>query len=301
VERELEKDARASAATIIAALRRGDFFSVIESLASANGFECHYLEAGGGRVEMGGEADAAGGMLILKLPFQFRTDILVRKDGEPYRTFRNNNRPELAVPISEPGVYRCEVSLHSGRFSDLPWILANPIFIARPLKAPAKVTVKPRAFLNAAAPYFQVEKNDRSWGEVSVLPAKGEQPVTRFAFTLRPEPAAVDFWTALARRENLDLSNYRGFVIEAKGSRAMRFWLQFRTWTHGGETAYQHSFLAREDWSRVFIPFERFQRLYGVTTPPSLDRVSAFFILIDNGNSFSGASGELWLRPIGLY
>ena len=29
--------------------------------------------------------------------------------------------------------------------------------------------------------------------------------------------------------------------------------------------------------------------------------VSAFFILIDNGNSFSGAAGELSLRPIGLY
>jgi hypothetical protein len=136
---------------------------------------------------------------------------------------------------------------------------------------------------------------------VSVLTAKGDRPVTRFAFTLRPEPAAVDFWTALARRENLDLSSYRGFVIEAKGSRAMRFWLQFRTWAHGGETAYQHSFLAGEDWSRAFIPFERFQRLYGSNAAPGLDRVSSIFILVDNGNSFPGASGELWLRPIGLY
>jgi len=301
VERELEKDARASAATIIAALRRGDFFSVIESLAAANGFECHYLEASGGRVEMGGDAAAAGGTLILKLPFQFRTDILVRKDGEPYRTFRGNSRPELAVPISAPGVYRCEVSLHSGHFSGLPWILANPIFVARPAQAPVKTTVKPRAFLNGAAPFFQVEKNARSQGEVSTQAAADGRPLTRFAFTLRSEPGAVDFWTALARRENRDLSGYRGFVLDARGSRAMRFWLQFRTWTHGAESAYQHSFLVGENWRRIFIPFERFQRLYGGTTPPSLDRVSAFFILIDNGNSFSGAGGELWLRPIGLY
>ena len=301
VERELEKDARASAATIIAALRRGDFFSVIESLAAANGFECHYLEADGGRVEMGGDARAAGGTLILKLPFQFRTDILVRRDGEPFRTFRNNSRPELAVPISEPGVYRCEVSLHSGHFSGLPWILANPIFVARPAKAPVKTTVKPRAYLNGAASFFQVEKNARSRGEVSTQAAADGQALTRFAFTLRSEPGAVDFWTALARRENRDLSGYRGFVLDARGSRAMRFWLQFRTWAHGGESAYQHSFLVGENWQRIFIPFERFQRLYGGSTSPSLDRVSAFFILIDNGNSFSGANGELWLRPIGLY
>ncbi len=301
VDHELEKDPGAAAATVIAALRRGNFFSVIESLAAANGFECHYLEAGGRRVEMGGSAEATGGKLVLKLPFQFRTDILVRKDGMPFRAFKGNRRSELAVPISEPGVYRCEIALHSGRFSGLPWILANPIFVAQPLKATARVTVKPRAFLNAAAPYFQVEKNARSWGEVSVMTAKNDRPVTRFTFALRPEPAAVDFWTALARRENLDLSSYRGFVIEAKGSRAMRFWLQFRTWAHGGETAYQHSFLVGEDWSRAFIPFARFQRLYGSNAAPGLDRVSSIFILVDNGNSFPGASGELWLRPIGLY
>ena len=301
VERELEQDAQSSATTVIAALRRGDFFSVIESLAAANGFECHYLEAGGERVEMGGDAAAAGGTLVLKLPFQFSTDILVRKDGEPYRTFKGNSRPELAVPIREPGVYRCEVSLHSGRFSGLPWILANPIFVARAAKAPVKTTVKPRAFLNKTTPYFQVEKNARSRGEVSTPAAADGLPLTRFAFTLRPEPVAIDFWTALARRENLDLSGYRGFVIEAKGSRAMRFWLQFRTWAHGGESAFQHSFRVGEDWQRTFIPFDRFQRLYGVSSPPTLDRVNAFFILIDNGNSFSGATGELWLRPIGLY
>jgi hypothetical protein len=301
VDRELQKDAQAAAATVIAALRRGDFFSVIESLAAANGFACHYLEADGRRVEMGGSAEASGGTLVLKLPFPFSSDVLVRRNGEPFRAFKNNTRLELTIPISEPGVYRCEVALHSGRFSGLPWILANPIFIARPLKAPVGVAVKPRSFLNAAEPYFQVEKNERSQAAVSLATDADQRPLTHFSFTLRPEPVAVDFWTALARRENLDLSGYRGFVIEAKGSRAMRFWLQFRTWAHGGESAYQHSFLAGEDWQRTFIPFQRFQRLYGGSGAPGLDRVSAFFILIDNGNSFPGASGELWLRPIGLY
>lgn len=301
VDRELEKEPGAAAATIIAALRRGDFFSVIESLAAANGFACHYLEADGRRVEMGGDAEAPGGTLVLNLPFQFSTDILVRKDGEPFRAIKNNSRPKLAFPVSEPGVYRCEVFLHSGRFRGLPWILANPIFVARPATAPAKVTVKPRAFLNAAAPYFQVEKNALSGGDVSVLVDRDGRPYTRFTFDLRQETGTVDFWSALSRRENLDLSGYRGFVLEARGSRAMRFWLQFRTWVHGGESAYQHSFLVGEDWRRIFIPFDRFQRLYGSDAPPNLDRVNAFFIQIDNGNSFAGAGGELWLRPIGLY
>ena len=85
LERELQKDPHGAAASIIAALRRGDFFNVIEALAPANGFENYYLEKDGRHIAMGGEAQAAGGALIFKLPFDFATDIAVKKDGETFR------------------------------------------------------------------------------------------------------------------------------------------------------------------------------------------------------------------------
>jgi hypothetical protein len=301
VDRELEKDPQAAAATIIAALRRGNFFSVIESLAAANGFEAYYLQADGRRVEMGGDARSTGGSLVLKLPFLFSTDVKIRRDGAIFRTFEDNSRQELDVPIEAPGVYRCEISLHAGRFRGLPWILANPIYVARPQAAAAPAALaRPRTVLNGAGPYFQVEKNGRSRGGIVLEKEAGGGVITRFAFTLRQEsPALADFWTAMARRERLDFSGYQGFIFEASGSRAMRFWLQFRTQEGGQESAFQHSFLVGEEWRRIAIPFERFHRLYG--SPPDLAHVSAFFILIDNGNSFSGAQGELRLRPIGLY
>jgi len=303
VDRELEKDAQAAAATIIASLRRGNFFSVIESLAAANGFENYYIEADGRRVEMGGAALAAGGSLVLKLPFNFSTDIRIKKDGETFQTIRDNSRQELTVPLSRPGVYRCEISLHSGRLKNLPWILANPIFIARPpVKAVEPAPVAARTLLNAGGEYFKVEKNGRSRADIFLEKEADGPPFTRFAFTLRKEAAdVVDYWTSLARRQSLDFSGYRGFVFPARGDRAMRFWLQFRTLDKGVESAYQHSFLVGEEWRRIAIPFDRFQRLYGAASPPDLARVSAFFILIDNGNSFDGARGELSLRPIGLY
>ncbi len=305
VDRELEKDANAAAATIIASLRRGNFFNVIESLAAANGFENYYVERDGRQVEMGGDALAAGGSLVLKLPFHFPTDILIRKDGKTFQAIENNNRQLVVVPLSEPGVYRCEISHHSGRFSDLPWILANPIFVARP--APAKPaawaeTAKPRILLNGAGPYFQVEKNGRSRGELSMEDGEDGRPVTRFAFSLQQEsPSQVDYWAALARRQPCDFSRHQGFVFEAKGSRALRFWLQFRTLVNGQESAFQHSFLVETGWKRIVIPFDRFHRLYGAEAPPALAKVDSFFFLIDNGNSFSGARGEIRLRPVGLY
>jgi hypothetical protein len=302
VDHDLEKDAGAAAATIIASLRRGDFFCVIESLAQANGFENYYREADGRRVEMGGDARAAGGTLVLKLPFNFNTDIRILKDGNEFQVIKDNGRQEIMVPVREPGVYRCEIFLHSGRLKALPWILANPIFVARPRQAVETVPVRRRTTLHAAGDYFKVEKNSRSRADVSEERGEDGRPLTRFTFTLRKEsPAQVDFWTALARRENLDFSAYRGFVFAAKGSRAMRFWLQFRTGYGDRESAYQHSFLVQKEWKQVAIPFARFHRLYGAAGPPDLAHVSAFFFLIDNGNSFNGAGGEISLGDIGLY
>jgi len=301
VDRDLDDDPQAAAATIIAALRRGNFFSAVESLAAANGFEMYYLEADGRRVEMGADARSLGGSLVLKLPFQFGTDIVIKRDGEAFREIRDNGRQEVLIPIGGPGAYRCEVFLHSGRLRRLPWILANPIYVALPeAPAPVPASTPPRRVLNPEGPYFQLEKNGRSQGGIALEREADGGTVTRFTFSLRKEsPALVDFWTALAHRERLDFSGYRGFVFEAQGSRAMRFWLQFRTQEGGRESACRHSFLVGEEWRRIAIPFERFQRLYG--PPPDLARVSAFFILIDNGNSFDGARGELRLRPIGLY
>ena len=303
VDRELDRDAATAAATVIASLRRGNFFSVIESLAAANGFDFHYLEADGRAVEMGGSAAQAGGSLLLRLPFPFTTDVRIMKDGNLFRLIKDNRRQEIRVDVNESGVYRCEIFLHSGRLSRLPWILANPIFVARPAPAvpPAQVP-SPKTVLNPAGPYFQLEKNDRSRGEVSAPTGDDGRPLTHLGFELRKEsPARVDFWVSLARRQNLDFSPYQGFVFTARGSRAMRFWLQFRTGVGREESAFQHSFRVDESWHPLAIPFDCFQRLYGAGTVTDRARVNSFFILIDNGNSHDGAQGELELGPIGLY
>jgi len=302
VDRELEQDARAAAATVISSLRRGDFFCVIESLAAANGFENYYLERDGRQVEMGGDARGAGGTLVLKLPFNFSTDIKIKKDGKIFKKIRDNSRSEITIPISRPGVYRCEISPHSGPGRDLPWILANPIFIDRSRNPEKPESITPRRILAMSGNYFQIEKNPLSQAAMQVDDQASNQPVIRFTYVLRQEsPAERNFWTALAHRENLDFSKYQGFVFEARGSRPMRFWLQFRNGEGRLESAFQHSFLVGENWQQIAIPFARFHRLYGPEATPDLEKISAFFFTIDNGNSFSGTRGEISLRAISLY
>jgi hypothetical protein len=303
VENDLEKDPLRAAAAIVTAIRCGNFFNVIESLAPANGFENYYQEKDGRLVDMGGDAQTTGGNLIFKLPFNFTTAIVVKKDGKIFKTIKANNKQQLSIPISLCGVYRAEISLASGRFKKLPWIVANPIYIAQPAVEKKSPENAAGIILADRENYFRVEKNSRS-SAVIYWDAQGEKPpITSFTFTLRHEASnQVDFWTALAHREKLDFSNYQGFVFETRGSGQMRFWLQLRTGGIGqGEATYQHSFLVKEQWRKIAIPFSSFHRLYGQTASPDPTHINAFFFLIDNGNAFPGTQGEIFFRQIGLY
>lgn len=300
---ELAADAGAAASAVIAALRRGDFYSAIESLAAANGFEFFYRGPDGGRVEMGGGAERAGGALVLRLPFPFAVDVRVLRDGAPFRSFTDSTRPEIEVAVDAPGAYRCEVYLHSGRLHRLPWILANPVFVARPeMPAPPASPPPARALLDDGGPRFQVEKNGRSQGAASVAAGADGRPVTRLDFVLRREtPSSPDFWVALARRGRLDLSPYRGAVLEARASRPLRAWLQVRAAGPGSGSAFQHSFRADGQWRRLAIPFARCHRLYGTGTAEGRADIDALFILVDGDIAEDGAAGEIEIRQLGFY
>jgi hypothetical protein len=300
---EPASDAGLAAAAVIAALRRGDFFSAIESLAAANGFEFFYREPGGRRVEMGAGAERAGGALVIRLPFPFAVDVRLLRDGAPFRSFADSTRPEIEVAVDGPGAYRCEVYLHSGRLRRLPWILANPVFVARPERpAPEVQPPAAQALLDEGAPLFQVEKNGRSQGSSSVGPGAEGRPVARLDFVLRREtPSSPDFWVALARRGRLDLSPYRGVALEARASRPLRAWLQLRTAGPGAGSAFQRSFRADGEWRRLAIPFAGFPRLTGKGTLQERSAVDALFVLVDGGIAEDGAEGHLEIRQLGFY
>jgi hypothetical protein len=302
VENDSEKDPLRAAAAIVSAIRSGNFFNVIESLAPANGFENYYREKDGRLVEMGGSAQATGGTLIFKLPFNFTTAIVVKKDGKIFKTINGNIKQQLSIPISHTGVYRAEISLNSGRFKKLPWIVTNPIYIAQPAIEKKLSENTAGIILVDRENYFRVEKNGRSSAAIHWEAQGEEPPVIGLTFTLQREASdQVNFWVALAHRAILDFSNYQGFVFETRGSGPMRFWLQFRTGIGREEAAYQHSFLVTEQWRKIAIPFSSFHRLYGQPAAPDTAAINALFFLIDNGNAYPGTKGEIFFRQIGLY
>ena len=291
IDHEIEKDAHEAASTIISSLRKGNFFNVIEGIAPANGFDA-FLDEG----------------IVLRMPFDFETDVLVLKDGKEYRRIENNQRKKLEIEVKEPGIYRVEVYVPGNTFDHLPWIMTNPFFVGvrpplPPIPANEKETVLRRP-LPGKEDSFKVETNSRSRGNITYETSIENEGITRFGFKLVKESAEDrNFWSVMALRKRFDFSAYKGFVFEAKSDKRRRFWSEFRTGNGEAEIWYRHSFLVDKEWKKFHIPFTKFHAFFGDKGQgePELSGISSVFFSINNANAYAGTEGTLFLKNVGLY
>jgi hypothetical protein len=122
LERPPSGDAARDRDAIYAALRAGRCYLAVDSLAPARGFDL--WADGGERVPMGGEAQAAGLELHVRLP-QAAALVLLR-DGEPIR--RAAGVAALDHRVEGPGVYRVEATLHAYA-RERTWVISNPLYL----------------------------------------------------------------------------------------------------------------------------------------------------------------------------
>lgn len=305
IDNTRKTDAHQAAAMIIASLRKGNFFNVIEAIAPANGFESYFMEKSGRRVEMGGVTKSIKGKLVLHLPFEFETDVVILKNGKVFERFAKNRDKRREIEVKEPGFYGIEVYVSNNKFNRLPWIMTNPFFIGGkepPALQEEKKEIVLKKPLAHEKEFFKVEKNKGSEGAISYGISDKDELITSLTFGLgRDSPSIKDFWSVLAVRERFDFSHYRGFVFEARADKRRRFWVEYRTGAPGNETWYRHSFLAEKDWKRFFIPFERFHVIFGEKKPPDLSDIYSIFFAINNANAYAGTRGRIDLKNIGLY
>ncbi len=308
LERELPANAQQASDVIISALRQGNFFSVIEAIAPANGFEAYFLDNSGQLVEMGGSSPVEEGKLVINLPFEFETDIVVKRDGQVYREIAGNQEKKCEIGVKGPGFYGIEVFVTHNKFKRLPWVLANPFFIGiDKSKSFFGVRTGGRFFqkkpLVNEKEFFTVEKNGGSKGTIAYSKSEKGELVTTFMFSLdNDESGKRDFWSVLAARKRFDFSGYRGICFEAQSERKLQFWVEFRTGEDGGkETWYRHSFLIKRGWKEFYIPFEKFHAFFGERKKPVLSDIRSIFFSINNANAYSGTKGRIKLKNIGLH
>jgi hypothetical protein len=297
----LGDDATTAAASVVAALRAGSFFNCIEAIAPGNGFDAVFEADGGERLEMGGASAEHAGRLVINLPFDFATDVVVRRNGEVFRRIVGNTDEVLEVPITEPGVYRVEVFAADSPFHELPWIMGNPFFLVDRQPRPAPTPPIVRQAIADGGDFFQVECGPPS--ECSLVPAAagGGSPVAAMRYALPEDPRAGDFSAALANRTPRSFEGFEGLSVRVRADERAMYWLMFRTGSFRDEIWYRHSFAADREWATVAIPFSEFRVHRGERLPPDLGAVRSVFVSIDNQIAYPGASGTLYVSDLGLY
>lgn len=112
-------------------LESGHAAVIFRSLGTAEGFKFH-LRRGNEIIWTGGRAALRPGLrahLVALVPGGDRAIVRILKDG---RIWREGRGPYVDEPVTEPGVYRCEVSQRRRlpplqREKEFPWIFSNAI------------------------------------------------------------------------------------------------------------------------------------------------------------------------------
>lgn len=278
----------------MAAVRRGEFFSVIRAAAVPDRFE--FCARQDGRTIPPGRIVSGRTDLEIQVAVSgYATRIVLFRDGEP---FRQTDAGRLELADAPDGMYRVEVYLrdHPTLAMGMPWICSNPIGVGdRQPNPPVDEIATPAARSSIDWKRFRVETDPVS---PATFTAAGSEGV--FAYTLtRPDDPGNPRWCALALREPLDLSGGRGVYIDARSDPEMRYNLELRS----GDRWYYASFRAGPDGAGhpVCIPFRRFYRVGGGREPLPLDALDGLFVTISSQNAMAGFSGRLHVREIGWY
>jgi hypothetical protein len=303
-EQPLTGDAAGDAARVIAALRSGRAYTVVDGWATPPAFEFTARNRSGSARE--GQELPVDGPVVLRVrsnaPPGFLTTVW--QGAKEMAASSEGREFEWTVPET-PSAYRVEIRTPD-RPDGPPWITSNPIYLRDPT-APATV-VRARPNATRATPLFDgrttagwsTEADQASLAALEVAQRlEGSELRLRYGLSGAPDTgqfagAAVETPKGAAPHDRIS------FIVRAE--HPMRLSVQLRANMAGGEP---------QRWQRsIYVePNDRDRTIFfddmtpvGEThssAAPLVD-VRSVMIVIDTTNTKPGSSGRVWLRDVRL-
>jgi hypothetical protein len=316
LEHPLSGDGDADLASVLGALRRGNFYIGLDALAPADGFSFTVEDGGGNRWTMGervldraGLRARAGG----RVPEGAR--LVLYRDGQVL----DEGVESLEATLPGPGVYRVEARVEGW---PVPWVITNPIFVfdettfarraaaaAWPPPPPPPSEVRDLADL-PGSPAFNPEFDPTSWMDAAAVDPSGGpegEPALRLAFRLAaPGPEQPFTWCALVNRQPRDLEGWSGLHFRVRADGVYRVWVQVRdenpASADDGEEWWLASVKTSEEWREVQLPFSRFRTINERTDGRlDSDKTRALVFVLDHAAVAPGTEGTIWIADLGVY
>lgn len=296
----LTGDAVHDAGVVLATIRDGRVYSVIDGLGTPGTFD--FTATSGGRLaRMGDYLEPTGEvMLHARMAAPPGARMVVRRDGEAlYDTEQTELR--LGVP-AEPAVYRVEVDVPGTRGTPpIPWIVSNPIYVgmreAHRLPAPPPLPVRARQPVATEA--WQAEASAASSSVLQRADAGGGLAAWSWRFQLAAGDPAGQYAAVSFPMAGLPAGGR--VQLRARADRPMRVWIQLRASTSGDGDRWGTSIYLDERLRTYDLPAAAMDGL-GVTASREapLASVDALLVVADTVNTRPGDGGrvdlaELWI------
>lgn len=298
-------DAAADAASIIAAIRKGHVYSVIDALASPGGLTFSATS--------GANTATMGGTLAIEGDVQLRASVIA-PPGATIALLRNGQRIADASGTldvnggREPGVYRVEVyTPRAPGDPAVPWLVSNPIYAGVALEAerpPALAEVTARIPARTAEAAAESGPADSSRvvtvvaNDVLSRTFAGE-PGISWNFALSPGDAKGQF-AAISIPIAGGLAGFERVRFVVSSPVPIRAWVQLRA-PVGNTERWGATFYADSTPRTIDLAFANFNAIGTTSTPRApLDRVDSLLFVVDTLNTLPGAKGSLTVTEVGF-
>ena len=300
----LSGQAADDAERLLAALRNGRLYSVIDGLASPGSLS-FTATSGSRHAEIGDDLPIEGDVqLVASVKAPPQTTLVLLKNGERVHAV-TDGRLEMNGG-RDAAVYRIEAYVRdSPGGPPVPWILSNPIYagLTRAAAPGSSADPAPASRIPAQVPEATLAsgRGDRSeLGpsplEPSVRQMAGEPPIA-WSFALSPGTPAGQF-AAIQIPITGGLAAFDRVQFRVSSPKPLRAWVQLRA-PVGNTERWGSTFYADSETRLIDVPLGAFRPI-GVTSSaqPPLDRVDSLLFVVDTMNSLPGATGSMVLSEI---
>ena len=297
----LTGNANDDAEQILSAIRRGNVYSVIDSIGQ-DGAMSFVARSARAVADMGGHV-SNDTPLVLHVQRHGGAEGRIRllKDGVEVAA-ASGEQLEHPVDAGTSGVFRVEVSRDGAPGEPpVPWIVTNPIYVGGRASLPPPVLHSAAStyevqYADGPAPRWSIETSAASRAAIDVMSAaKGTELALRYAVG---GAASASPYVAFVLSTDASIAEYDRLVFTARADRAMRLSVQLREPSGADGERWHRSVFVDTEPREITVYFDDLRPLGTSRERPTLASINSVLFVMDTVNTPLGGNGRIWLDDV---
>ena len=308
LEAPLTGDAGRDAAALLASIRAGHVYTVVDALASPASFRFR-AHSGTRRASAGDDLPVADSAIleadVARVP---GVSLVLRRNGRVVAASDSGRVRFEHAASRATAVYRVEAKLPGAPGTPpVPWIVGNPIFIGPSLP---RLRPKPRVspavdaevlFEGGDVARWRVERDAASSGRIAAQEAPwalGHGEAVAFEYALGPGDRAGQYAALVTPVGQGGLSAWTRLSFKAAADAPMRVSVQVRNPRSGAR--WQRSVVIDPRPQDLLVTFADMAAVDEAPVPIPLGDIDSVLFVVDTTNTPTGRRGTLWIDDVRL-